>query len=284
MKKALFYEKHGSLIKCNLCPNYCLIPTKKTGKCRKRVNYNNVLYTENYCKTISMQLDPMRKKPLYYFNENDEILSLGANSCNLTCLYCQNYTSSQLECATTYITPKDLLKYCQKNKIKHVAFTFTEPFTWFEFIYESAQLLYYNQISTVLITNGYVNKEPLEFILPYISAMNIDLKAFTEHFYVEICGGHLQPVLDTIRSTYSRTHIEITFLMIENLNDNIDELFKMFSFIRDLNPDIPLHISKYFPNYLMTRKTTSSETINRTVDIAKTLLHKVHTGNIFNRY
>ena len=279
-KTALFWEKSGDDIKCLLCPNYCLIPPGKTSRCRSRFNDNNTLYTDNYGSTISLSLDPMRKKPLYHFHPNDYILSLGANSCNLLCSFCQNYSSSQEKCNTVYISPDDLLIYCQKKNILHVAFTYTEPFTWFEYIYEAATLLTANNISAVLVTNGFVNPEPLKMILPFISALNIDLKAFSEKFYTEICGGHFEPVLETIRTAQAKTHIEITYLMIETLNDDLNELHEMFSFIKNLNPNIPLHISRYFPRYKMKIKETDKEKMYQVAEIAKTYLNFVYLGNI----
>ena len=278
-KKALFWEKNGDNIKCLLCPNYCLIPEGKAGLCRSRINHKNILYADNFGRTISMNLDPMRKKPLYHFYPNDYILSLGANSCNLTCQFCQNYTSSQIDCGTMYISPEALKDFCLTKSILHVAFTYTEPFTWFEYIYEAASLLNKNNISVVLVTNGYVNSEPLMMLLPYISALNIDLKAFSEKFYKEICGGHLEPVLKTIKIAQTK-HIEITYLMIESLNDDLNELHDMFVFIRDLNPNIPLHISKYFPRYKMNIKETDEVKLYKAAEIAKTYLNHVYLGNV----
>lgn len=279
-KTALFWEKQGNGVQCNLCPNFCLLAEGQAGKCQKRVNKNSTLFAENYAQTISLQLDPMRKKPLYHFYPDDSILSLGANSCNLSCLFCQNYSSSQVLCDTLLLPPDALLNYCQQNKIRHVAFTYTEPFTWFEYIYDSALLLQEAGISVVLVTNGYVNPEPLQLLLPHVSAMNIDLKAFSESFYADVCGGKLQPVLDTIAMTHNKAHIEITLLLIETLNDNPADLEEMFSFISSLNPDIPLHISRYFPRYKMLLPTTSINLLHTTAKLAKRYLNYVYLGNV----
>ena len=279
-KLALYWEKHKSEVKCVLCPNYCIIPDTKHGKCRKRVNISGELFTENYAETISLSLDPMEKKPLYHFCPTEQILSLGANSCNLTCKFCQNHSSSQTDCATQSILPNELLDLCLQKSIRHVAFTYTEPFTWYEYILECAELLSGSDISVALVTNGYVNIEPLNAILPYISAMNIDLKAYSESFYKEVCGGQLQPVLDVIKHCHDKVHLEITLLLIETLNDDSDKLRRLFSFIKNLDSDIPLHISKYFPRYEMSIKETSERKLLGVAQMAKEYLNYVYIGNV----
>jgi len=267
-----------------LCPNYCIIHEKYSGKCRKRVNIKNILYTENYAETISLTLDPMKKKPLYHFHRvessSDNVLSLGANSCNLSCKYCQNYSSSQQDCTTKNVSPELLLAICLEQSIKHVAFTYTEPFTWYEYIFDSAKILNKNGISVILVTNGYVNINPLKDIIPFVSAMNIDLKSFSDGFYIDICGGKLKPVLDTIEFSHSKTHIEITLLLIENMNNDTKELNMLFSFISRLDKNIPLHILKYFPRYQMNMAETNETTIYNTVNMAKKYLNNVYAGNV----
>ena len=284
MKQALFWEntKDQSSIKCTLCPNFCLIQQNQTGICRKRKNIQSQLYTTNYGETITIAIDPMRKKPLYHFHPNENILSIGANSCNLSCKFCQNYTSSQMQCKTIRITPTELINSCTKNNVKHIAFTYTEPFTWFEYIYDTAILLKENNISVVLITNGYVNPQPLNQILPYIDAMNIDLKAFSNEFYQTQCNATLEPVLNTIRTAATKTHIEITLLLIETLNDDTELLDQMFTFIRDINPEIPLHISKYFPRYKAQIPPTKNEAVYKAVEQAQKYLKYEYAGNIHN--
>ncbi|MCL2064393.1 MAG: AmmeMemoRadiSam system radical SAM enzyme [Candidatus Cloacimonetes bacterium] len=284
LKKALYWEKTGENIRCLLCPHFCIILDNEQGKCRKRINNKGVLYTNNYSFTTSLNLDPLEKKPLYHFFPTEEVLSLGSNSCNLSCKFCQNYTISQFDCPVIQLSPDDLVKLCLEKSIKHVAFTYTEPFTWFEYILDAIKVLRYNNISTILVTNGYVNQEPLIEIISYISAMNIDLKAYSNSFYQDICGGNLQPVLNTIEYSYNKTHVEITLLLIENLNDNPDELNKLFKFIGNLNKNIPLHISKYFPRYLLKSKETSENALLKAVKIAKNYLNFVYVGNLRSDY
>ena len=282
-KIADFWEEFNDCVRCTLCPNYCVIPINFSGKCRKRYNISNVLYTQNYAETISLSLDPIEKKPLYHFYPGEKILSLGSNSCNLSCQFCQNYMSSQKECDTQTISPDDLLDICLKNNINHVAFTYTEPFTWYEYIYDSARLLKNNNISVVLVTNAYVNPEPLKKIIPYITSMNIDLKSFSESFYKTVCGGKLKPILKTIEYVAALVHLEITLLLIPSLNDNPDELEQLFLFIKNINQDIPLHISKYYPRYMMRINETDETELLNIVKESKKFLNFVYPGNIINQ-
>jgi len=284
LKVAKYWERENDGIRCLLCPNYCFIVEsrglKAEGRCRKRVNLDNILYATNYGETISLCLDPMEKKPLYHFFHGEKILSLGANSCNLICTFCQNYQSSQLPTKTTFISPEQLLNYSLKNSIRHIAFTYTEPFTWYEYILDVGPLLREHNISVVLVTNGYVNLEPLIELLPFISAMNIDLKAFNDDFYVNLCGGNLNPVLETIKTSVDKVHLEVTLLLIEGVNDNERELKQLFSFIAELNNAIPLHISRYFQRYQLKHEKTSVNRIYEVVLTAKKYLKYVYPGNV----
>jgi pyruvate formate lyase activating enzyme len=178
------------------------------------------------------------------------------------------------------IAPDELLSICIDRDIRHVAFTYTEPFTWYEFIYESAMLLTKHNVSVVLVTNGYVNQKPLETILPYISAMNIDLKSYSHDFYVKYSDATLEPVLDTIRYCVGKTHVEVTLLLIAGLNDAPNELDGYFRFLKQLNPEIPLHISRYFPRYKSQIPATDTKKIYAAVEHAKKYLRYVYAGNV----
>jgi len=229
---------------------------------------------------MAFNLDPLEKKPLYHFYPAEKVLSLGANSCNLRCHFCQNHSTSQVDCRTERILPKDLLYLCLSKNIKHVAFTYTEPFTWYEYVLESAEVLTKNNISVILVTNGYVNLEPLKVLVPHLSAMNIDLKAFSDGFYQNICGGKLKPVLDVIEYVFDKVHLEITLLLIESQNDDVDELQQYFAFLKGLNPNLPLHISRYFPRYKLKISETSEQLLNNVVKLAQEHLNYVYIGNV----
>jgi pyruvate formate lyase activating enzyme len=281
MHETRYYKKLNNFkVQCQLCPHFCVIDLEETGKCRSRQNIDGILYATNYGKTMSVSLDPMEKKPLYHFYPGLPILSLGPNSCNFSCIFCQNYTSSQQKVPTRNITPEEIVQICRKQNCNFVAFTYTEPFTWFEFILDAAKILQENQIKVVLVTNGFINQEPLEALLPYIDAMNIDLKSMDEDFYENICDGKLQPVLDTIRTASRFCHIEITNLLITNENDSTDNIVRLVDFVESVNPDIPLHFSRYYPTYKMTNPPTTMERLERAKEIAQKKLSFVYLGNI----
>ncbi len=281
MQQAKYFKKlHNSKVQCILCPNNCIINPDQVSSCLSRVNVDGSLFVLNYGKTCSLAIDPIEKKPLYHFHPGSRIFSLGPNSCNLHCSFCQNYTISQMHASTRDVSPSQLLEICKERNVKSVAFTYSEPITWFEFIMDTAPIMKDNGISVVLVTNGYINSEPLHELLPYIDAMNIDLKSFNSEFYSTVCDGSIRPVLETIESSYSSTHLELTHLLIPDLNDNLNEFESMIDFIAGINKSIPLHISAYFPAFKMDNKRTPSNLILEYQAIAKNKLEYVYSGNI----
>ena len=281
MIEAKYYKKlNNDKVQCLLCPHYCFLSNGETGKCKGRINHKGILFAENYGKTIAHSLDPMEKKPLYHFYPGSSILSLGANSCNFSCDFCQNYQSSQQKTFTREISPGSLLAYCHQQDCKFVAFTYTEPITWFEFVLDSAQLLKKNDIKVVLVTNGFINPEPLNELLPYIDAMNIDLKSINDIFYQKYCGGYVKPVLDTIRTSVQKCHVELTNLVITDANDGAAEIRELVDFVASVNSDIPLHFSRYYPCYKMTNPPTTVENLENAKRIAEEKLHHVYLGNV----
>jgi len=281
MLEAMFYTKlEHNKVRCDLCPHYCVIQPGDVGICRARKNIDGVLFAKNYGETITISIDPMEKKPLYHFHPGKSIISIGSNSCNFSCKFCQNYHSSQLDVPTINITPSNLLKQCKTHKCNFVAFTYTEPTTWFEFILDSSKLLKEHEIKTVMVTNGFINQEPLNELLPYIDAMNIDLKAFDEKFYNTICNGSLQPVLNTIRTAHKKCHVEITNLIITDKNDSEKHIHDLVDFIAEIDIEIPLHFSRYYPTYKMENPPTSLITLQKAKEIAEQKLKYVYLGNI----
>jgi len=281
MKEALFYSKlKDHKLRCDLCPHNCIIDSGQIGLCKARKNIAGKLYSINYGKTITISIDPMEKKPLYHFHPGKDIISIGPNSCNFSCKFCQNYHSSQLEVPTINITPEDILQQCRSNYCDFVAFTYTEPTTWFEFILDSSKLFKESGIKTVMVTNGFINQEPLKKLLPYIDAMNIDLKSFDDKFYRSICNGTLQPVLETIKTASKQCHIEITNLLITDENDTKNLIIDLVDFVADVNPDIPLHFSRYYPTYKMKNPATPISKLEMAKEIAEKKLKYVYLGNI----
>jgi pyruvate formate lyase activating enzyme len=281
-REAMYYRVvRDKSLACELCPRYCVLEDGEQGLCRSRKNIEGKLYATNYALATGLSLDRIEKKPLYHYYPGSRILSLGPNSCNLQCSFCQNYRISQLRAATQEIS----LDFLQEVLAEHspgalqVAFTYTEPITWYEYILDFA--LAYPEVRIVLISNGYINAQPLAELLPYVSAMNIDLKAMNESFYASQSGGHLEPVLQNIRACVDAgVHLELTFLLIPGLNDAEEELFAMRDFIYELNPELPLHVSAYHPDYQMIAPATRTEDIARAIDIFKKSLVNVYGGNL----
>ena len=219
----------------------------------------------------------------FYVIGRKNILSVGTFGCNMSCSFCQNYEISQQVQKSEYIETDKLINIIETlNDNIGIAFTYNEPFMWYEYIYDVVKKIKgrNKDISTVLVTNGYVNKKPLEKILPYIDAMNIDLKGYTNKYYNNICGAKLEPVLDTIALASKYCHIEITTLMVRGENDSIDEIENIAKFIASVDKNIPLHLSRYFPRYNLNNPPTDIESIIKARDIAKRYLNYVYIGNV----
>jgi len=268
-------------VRCLLCPQHCLIEDGSAGFCRARVNYQGELYSENYGKVSSIALDPIEKKPLYHYKPGSQILSVGSYGCNLRCLYCQNYSISQQKVSTRYFDPASLLALLERfeNNIG-IAFTYNEPLIWYEYVYDVAKLIKDKrpETSVVLVTNGYINQEPLKELLPYIDALNIDLKSFSDKIYKKLCKGRLDPVLETIQ-TARRCHLEITALLVTDENDSHEEIHNLASFLARIDKNIPLHLSRYYPNFLLNKPATPGSSLLEAREIASEYLNYVYIGN-----
>ncbi|MDO8535830.1 MAG: AmmeMemoRadiSam system radical SAM enzyme [Candidatus Omnitrophota bacterium] len=283
MKEALYYEKiHNKRVQCHLCPYECLIPPEGKGACRVRQNVDGILYSLIYGKTSGLALDPIEKKPLYHYHPGEMILSLGTRGCNLHCDFCQNWHISQeVDGQMEDITSEEVIERAKELGSFGIAYTYNEPFIWYEFVLDTAKLARRSGLKNVLVTNGFVNIEPLKGILPYIDAMNIDLKGFDEDFYVKICKGRLKPVLDVIKISAKACHVELTNLIIPTLNDSESSIRKMVDWIySNLGPEVPLHLSRYFPCYNMDLPPTPVETLKKAENIAKEKLKYVYIGNV----
>ena len=267
-------------VQCLLCPFECLLDNGKTGICGGKRNIDGSLIAINYALTTSINLDPIEKKPLYHFHPGSSILSIGPNGCNFGCLFCQNYAISQEDATTRHIAPEEAAMMAREVGSVGLAYTYAEPLIWFEYVMDASKAVRKAGMKNVLVTNGYVNPEPLEEILPLIDAMNIDIKSMDPEFYKKVCHGKLAPVLETVRRSVKKTHVEITNLVIPGYNDS-DEMFeKLTDFIAELNPETPLHFSRYHPDYKFSAPATPYETLIRAVGIAKKKLKFVYTGNV----
>jgi pyruvate formate lyase activating enzyme len=277
------YNPQTKKIACRLCPQFCQIGEGKLGLCKTRINRDGVLYARNYGKVTAVALDPIEKKPLYHFYPGSRILSLGTLGCNMRCDFCQNYHISQQETVSRSFAPEDVLEMLEEIEDNiGIAFTYNEPLMWYEFVLETSKLLKAEKPETkiVLVTNGYLNQEPLTALLPFVDALNIDLKAFQDTTYRKLCGASLEPVQKTINIAAKTSHLEVTTLMVTGENDTADEIEAIARFLAAVNPDIPLHLSRYFPNYKMTKEATPVARILEAQEQARKHLRYVYTGNL----
>ncbi len=282
-KEASYYQKQKSgKVQCLLCPKNCIIACGSVGNCGVRKNIDGMLYSLVYGKTTGVAVDPIEKKPLYHFHPGEYILSLGTRGCNLGCIFCQNWQISQNPNANLKdITKEEIVSAALRQKTFGIAYTYNEPFIWYEFVRETAMLAKENGLENVLVTNGYVNPEPLEDLLPLIGAMNIDLKAMDDQFYRSTCKGTLDPVLDTIKRAKQSTHIELTNLIIPTLNDSDVQIEKLAEWVlNNTGADTPLHLSRYFPCYELNLPPTPIEKMIHVKAIAEKKLKYVYLGNV----
>ena len=252
------YYKHldDGRVECTLCPHHCRIAEGKTGVCRSRRNQNGMLVSEVYGKPCSLAIDPIEKKPLYHFHPGTTCLSLACTGCNFRCLNCQNHDISQVAPSDVNhyeLSPEDVVALCLKHHCPGIAYTYTEPLTYLEYIIDCARLAHEAGLWNILVTAGYVCQEPLADLLPYLDAANVDLKSFSDDIYNKVSGGHLQPVLDTILAMKrAGVWVEITNLVIPTVNDDLDMIRRMCRWLADNGlAEAPLHFSRFFPRYKM---------------------------------
>lgn len=289
MYEASFYSKLDKhQVQCLLCPRNCIIEEGKFGDCHARRNRNGILSSEVYARIAAMETDPIEKKPLYHFYPGSQITSIGTSGCNLHCNFCQNHSLSQVNnrkpaIPTKNIQPEQMSELVDKNAQSiGLAFTYNEPTVNYEYMLETARLVKMSGKKTVMVSNGYINPDPLHMLLEYIDAFNIDLKGFTNEFYRKYSKATLKPVLETIkRIAKSGNHLELTNLVIPMGNSDEETFEDMCKWIaNETGKDTPLHLSRYFPRYESTQYPTPPELLFDLYDIARSYLNFVYLGNI----
>jgi len=285
--ESFFYKVVPRGVKCTLCPNECIIREGASGTCHNRVNYRNKLYSIAYGNPCAVHVDPIEKKPLFHFFPGSRAFSLATAGCNFACLNCQNWEISQVSPKETQnmdLMPEEVVKQCLANKCESIAYTYTEPTSFYEYVYDTAALAHQQGIKNVFISNGYINPDPLKKLIPFLDAANIDLKSFSEDIYVRLNGGKLNPVLNTLKTIKdSHAWLEITNLIIPSWTDDFDMIKRMCEWlVTNGFSDTPLHFSRFFPMYkLSDLSPTSSATLSKAADIAKKAgLKYVYIGNL----
>jgi len=286
--ECIFYnEIENKDVVCHLCPHNCRIKIGEHGICNVRKNFDGKLINEYYGWISSIAIDPIEKKPLYHFYPGKNILSIGSFGCNFKCEFCQNWQISQdfksKHLKTNYLEVSDLIRIMKKeaNNIG-IAYTYNEPTIFFEYMLNVAKEVHEADYKNVMVSNGYINEGPIEKICDYIDAFNIDLKAFDESFYRKYTKSSLKFVLKSIEIIKKRNkHLEITNLLIPELNDKAEQFEQMVKWIRSqVGKETILHISRYFPRYKMKQSSTKAELLQQFFEIASAYLDYVYIGNI----
>lgn len=289
-QEAWFYEKlDGGRVQCQLCPNRCILTEGQRGLCKVRENQNGKLVSLVYGQPVTIHVDPIEKKPFNHFLPGSTAYSIATGGCSLSCKYCQNWDIAQRfpeDLKSINMPPEKVVEEALKSGAKSIAYTYSEPMVFYEYLYDTAKLAHERGLKNVVVSSGYVNPEPLKKLLPLLDAIKIDLKGFSEDFYQEIVGGHLQPVLDNLKIIKEEgTWLEIVNLLVPGKNDNPEEIKKMCEWLKNnLGPDVPLHFSRFHPEYkLQNLPPTPEETVKNARQICLDVgLHYVYTGNIID--
>ncbi|RCK78878.1 MAG: Radical SAM, Pyruvate-formate lyase-activating enzyme like [Candidatus Ozemobacter sibiricus] len=281
MRHAEYWEPRDDRLDCRLCPNRCLIAEGRRGRCHGRGARNGQMILYNYSIVVAAHLDPIEKKPLYHFFPGSNILSVGTFGCNLSCRFCQNCEISQEEVPGEEVSPARLAEMAARTPGNiGVAFTYTEPGIWFEYIKDTAPLLRQAGQQVALVTNGFLEDAPWRELCGLTDAMNIDLKSFRDEFYRGLCGGQLAPLLRNIETAVrAGVHVELTTLVVTGRNDDPAEFEELVRWVAALSPEIPHHISRYFPRFRETAPPTPTATLAAFAEIARRHLRYVYVGN-----
>lgn len=288
MKEAYLYKKlDDDRVRCDLCSHRCIIKNKSRGKCCVRENTDGKLYSLVYRKLIAENSDPIEKKPLFHFLPGTYSLSIATVGCNFKCFFCQNFNISQVSCDLDRIegknvSPEEIVNHALANGDRSISYTYTEPTVFFEYAYDTAKLASKNGLKNVFVTNGFMTRECLLKIEPFLDAANVDLKSFSDETYRQKIGGMLKPVLNNIiLMKETGVWVEVTTLVIPGINDSEKELKQIADFLAGTDTSIPWHISAYYPQYKSDIPPTGINKIKEAVKIGKDAgLKYVYGGNI----
>lgn len=284
---AMYYDQSSEdRVRCRLCPNRCRLSPGQYGDCKARKNIGGKLYSLVYGKIAAAHVDPIEKKPFFHVLPGEKAFSIATTGCNMQCLFCQNWEISQVfpfDVPTQSATPQQVVAQAVASGAKSIAFTYTEPIIFYEYLLDIAKLARAAGLKTLVVSNGFIEQEPLEELLKYVDAYKVDLKAFDEEFYNKLTRGHLRPVLETMKTIKaSGVWLEIVNLLVTGQNDSEEKIRALARWIKaNLGVDVPLHFSRFFPQYkLQNVPPTPDETVIRARKIAlEEGLHYVYIGN-----
>ena len=284
---ASYFEKSDKKVKCLLCPHYCVLADGKQGICKTRVNQGNLLYTKAWGNLCSLSVDPIEKKPLFHFLPGTQTLSVAINGCTFRCLHCQNYSISQVEPdsnSLSWVSPEQVVEMAISKKCQSISYTYSEPVVFFEYMIETARIAKRRGVKNVMVSNGFINEEPLKELCQYLDAANIDLKSFNAEIYRKLTGGLLEPVLNTLKVIKQNdVWLEITNLIIPEWTDKLLDIQNMILWLRDNDfPKTPLHFSRFYPTYKLTElNPTSTDVVLKSVELAlQSGIKYVYSGNL----
>ncbi len=267
---------------CGLCPLRCRLREGRDGPCGTRGNRGGRMVALQYGEVVALAMDPIEKKPLLHFHPGSRILSLAARGCNLHCAFCQNWSISQeLDRPVRLVTPEQAVTLARSEGSLGLAYTYSEPLVWFEYVRDTARLARAAGLKNVVVTNGFLEPGPLEELIPWLDAANVDLKSMDDVFYRKVCKARLAPVLTTIRRLHAAgVHVEVTNLVIPGYNDADGQLRAVADFVASVDRRLPLHFSAYHPAWKLDAPPTPRATLERAARIGRERLEHVHLGNV----